>query len=662
MKKAAGELYKGVGRPELAYEPQTGPEKVLAAGIESGLQSIPGRAITMPERVMTGAGAGAAGEAAGLATEGQPNEPFWRLASALGGGLASSKIANAILPASVGRDQIAAALAEDLRKGDTPMGFDQLQAAIKEGSPVTLIDMAGPRTLTVLSKMGNMSPSTQTRVGVFNKHLLDRSMEAGSRAGESVRGAMGTAKLDADALQQANAASGKVTRDFLWKEIEGSPAAESIKLTDPKLVQSNSFQEAVKRAADRSVDLPETFNIRPPSVSPGRPGSEDKWMQTERGLQKVPGEAEIPTQITPGNLPFYHQVDRELSAMIKTAERQGDNQLVAGYKSVQNRLRDQLDDALASNGGKSSYRDVVGASRKTFVGEEAPQAGYDFASSVINSRKNPFKRGDVRREFDSMDPVNQENLRMGVAARIQDGVEGGQLGHIAKKFAEDANFKRDMQHVLGPERYNQIAGSVMRENVIHQADTLKFLAERVTPVSAGLATGAAVTAAEVLAAIVGGAGTGALNISGKPIVAGLAAMGVKAGMSFAERRVAEHTLPLVLSKDPKDIAKFGEMVTNYPQVADLYNRLTVTMTQAIQSVADGLDRQDKGDKPKPAKAAGGGIGAGSSSRNHEADADRLISMAEQAKSQNSAKTEPLLQSDDTMIAKALEVANRQYGS
>ena len=663
IRTAMGEVYKGVGRPEGAYEPETGPEKVLAKGIEAGIQSVPGKLATMPERVITGAGAGAASEVAGLATEGQPNEGFWRLASALGGGYAGSKVANALLPAHVGRDQIALALAEDLRKGEGPMTWEQIQAAIKDGTPVSLVDMAGPKTLTLLSKMGNVSPSTQTRVGVFNKHLMERSTEAGSRVGESIRDAMGVTKLDADALKQANMAAGKSIRDTLWKSIERSPAAESIFISDPKLMSSENFQEALRRAVGRAGELPEDFNIRPPSITPGKTGTEDKWEHTSRGFQFVPGEKEVAPVITPGNLPFYHQVDRELSAMIKTAQRSGDDQLVAGYKATQNKLRDQLDDAMLKSRSNQTYREIVGASRKTFVGEEAPQAGYEFASSVINSRKNPFKRGDVRREFDAMDPTNQENLRIGVAARIQDGVEGGQLGHIAKKFAEDANFKRDMLHILGPDRYNQIAGSVMRENIIHQADTLKFLAERVTPAAAGITAAGVVSAADVLKAIIHGAGSEALSapLNAKPFLAGLAMMGLKAGSSYAERRVAEKTLPLALSKDPKDVAKFGELVNSYPQVADLYNRITTTMNQAVQSVAQGLDKQDKA---QPAQRKSGGRvrrqAGGQVVGDVESEANRLVSAAEQAKNQNSARTEPLLNSNDSMIAKALEIANHQY--
>jgi hypothetical protein len=660
-KKVMGDVYKSVGRPELAYEPETGPEKVLAAGIEAGLQSVPGRMATMPERAITGAGAGAAGEIGGLATEGQPNEGFWRLASTLGGGYAGSKMANAILPAAVGRDQIARALAEDLRKGETPMTWEQVQAAMKEGTPVNLVDMAGPRTLTLLSKMGNVSPSAQTRVGTFNKYLTERSAESGSRVGEGIRDVMGVAKLDADALQQANMASGKATRDLLWRTVEGSPAAESIIIRDPKLANSDNFQAAVKRANERAGELPESFNIRPPSMVPGKPAVEEQILQTPTGFKRTPGEAEIPPQITPGNLPFYHQVDRDLSAMIRTAG--ADNQLAAGYKATQDRLRDQLDEALLRSGSNQTYREVMGANRKTFIGEEAPQAGYEFASSLIGSRRNPFTRGDVRREFDAMDDANKQNIRLGVAARIQDGVESGQLGHIAKKFATDESFKRDLMHVLGPEAYNKIAGSVMRENVINQADTLRFLAERVTPAGAGLTAAGAVTAYDVLNTIVHGAAmtSAAGPISKEAILAGLGAMGLKAGMSLAERRVAENTLPLALSKDPKDIARFGELVSNYPQVIDFYNRLTVTMNQAIQNVAEGLDRQDRSDN-KPQRAAGGRIrrATGGGVRSHEADADRLVSMVEQARRQNSALTEPLINSDDNLIAKALEVANRQY--
>jgi len=208
----------------VTYEPKTAPGKIVGAGIEGAAQGLPGGFATMPGRVITGFGAGAGSEAAGQYTEGEPNEGFARLVGALGGGYAGAKVANALLPATVGRDNIAAALAEDFRKGQTPMSYDQFKTALADGTPVTITDIAGPATLKILSQYGNLSESAQSQVGRFNQFLKDRAIESGSRAGNVIQDTMGVPKLDADAIAEANRRAGRATQDRkVQRQIAGRP-------------------------------------------------------------------------------------------------------------------------------------------------------------------------------------------------------------------------------------------------------------------------------------------------------------------------------------------------------------------------------------------------------------------------------------------------------
>ena len=118
----------------------------------------------------------------------------------------------------------------------------------------------------------------------------------------------------------------------------------------------------------------------------------------------------------------------------------------------------------------------------------------------------------------------------------------------------------------------------------------------------------------------------------------------------------------MFSKDPKDAIKLGELATSYPMVEQFINRLTVSMNTALQGMQRSLDNQDKAKKAKaPGQANGGRIerrAGGRAVRDHHADAERLVALAEKAKKEHSRQTEPLLKSDDSMIAKALEVSNR----
>lgn len=670
--KGATEMVKEVGTkkglPILAYEPQGAGEKILGEAVTGAAQGMPGPAKTMAGRVLTGAAAGAGAEAGTqFAGEGAPNEAFATLVGAFGGGLLGSKLVNTVLPTVAGRDKIAEALAEDIRRGQTPMTVEQARKAIQEGTPLTIVDMAGPKTIALLGKYGNLSEANQSRVGTFNKYLMDRATEAGERAGERVREVMGVRALDADFLQQLNEKAGAAERTRIYGYLKGRPEADAIPVTgfNPRLINDDNFAQAYDRAVKNSNRLPPSFNIKAPEIIPGTPGTESTIKQTDRGLTKFPGVDPVPTQEIPGNFAFYQQVDQELGALADAASRSGDKGLASGYKATQNNLRDELDKIFLKSGSNQTYREAQGAARTTFVGEEAPKAGYEFAGSLITSRRNPFKRGEVRREFDAMTPENKEFTRIGVAARIQDEVEGGNIGKVANKFLNDATFRKDMKHVLGEEKFNHIFGSIVSENLTRQADQLRFIGERVTPTGAGL-MGASIAIPDIIAGIMQGKGMSQIAqgaAPGKAALGFLAAMGIKEGFSIAERRIADKIIPMALSKDPKDFMKIAELADQFPVVNQIFNRLTTTMAVANSNFEQALERAEQRQaRPAttPAQASGGRImrKAGGRVASAEAKADALVRAAEMAKKQINKTTEPLLNSDDDHIAKALEIANR----
>lgn len=630
--KARPELF-GTQLPLLAREPETPYGKVAEEAVMGGVTGLPGGVRTMAGRVLTGAAAGAAGETAGQITKGQENEPFWRLVSALGGGFAGAKVANTLLPAATARDEIADALLRDQSKGQLRMTPEQVRQAINEGRPVTLTDMAGPETMLLIQKKAGTSSLNQTRLAQFNADMAERAGQAGDRVDQTVASAVGR-PVDADAFTQFKREQGNITRDIVFNLARSNPNADAIPsgvLRD--LMRAPSMQEAMRKA-DISAEELTRFNIRPFQEIPAIPAVESKIVQTPQGLRPQPGSPGQPAQVIDGNLSYWHKVDQKFGDMIEKAKREGSNDLAGEYAATRNELRQRIYRVVPE------YETALGVSRRTFQGESAPEAGFNFAQSLFSAQQNPFKRGDVRREFQSMPPENQEALRVGVAHAISQRAMSGNIGPLANKFRNDKNFQRDMRTVLGDDRYYQIAGSVIAEDVLRRLPQMRPATGGPTAGTVGVTAGLTAAAIDNLPNIIQmQAALPPETITKALIAAGIGAAG-KGMYAAADRRVASAMMPMVLSKDPNQVAQLARLVEENAVARRVFNRMNTTLATAYDQHVRTMEREQQ----RPARATGGAV--------------NLRELAKTAKNHVTSSTEKLLNEHDDTVAKALEVANK----
>lgn len=630
--KARPELF-GTEMPILAREPETPYGKVAEEAVMGGVSGVPGAVRMMAGRVLTGAAAGAAGETAGQITKGQENEPFWRLVSALGGGLAGAKAANTLLPAAAARDEIADALLRDQSKGQLRMTPEQIRQAINEGRPVTLTDMAGPETMLLMQKKAGTSALNQTRLAQFNADMAERAGQSGDRIEQTVSSAIGR-PVNADAFTQFKREQGSTTRDIVFNLARSNPNADAIPtgvLRD--LMRTPSMQEAMRRA-DISAEELTRFNIKPVQSIPATPAVESKIIQTPQGLRMQQGSPGQPAQVIDGNLSYWHKVDQKLGDMIEKARREGSNDLATEYGATRKELRERLYKVVPE------YETALGVSRRTFQGQDAPEAGFNFAQTLFTAKQNPFTRGEIKREFQSMPPENQEALRVGVAHFISQKALSGNIAPLANKFRNDKNFQRDMRTVLGEDRYYQIAGSVMAEDVLRRLPQMSPAAGGVTAGTVGVTAGLTAAAIDNLPNIIQmQAALPPETITKALIAAGIGAAG-KGMYAAADRRVANAMMPMVLSRDPNQVAQLARLVEENAVARRVFNRMNTTLTTAYDQHQRNMEREQQ----RPARATGGAV--------------NLKALAKSAKDHVTSSTEKLLGTDDETVAKALEVAGQ----
>lgn len=630
---------EGLAPEFMGYEPKTVPGKIAESAITGAVQAAPGGP-GMGARMLMGAGAGAGAEALGQAARGTDQEETSRIAGsivgALGAGAGASAIGkltnaiSAVIHDTTAQKNIAQSLAEDLARGQSGMTPDQLREALSRGEPVSVYDMAGPQTRKMLSQYTDVSPENRQRAAEHNRFLEDRRVDAGSRIAEHLSGLTGRT-VDAAALQSATEDAGKITRNNVYSLMKFDPTSANISIKDigGDLFSRPMFQKAMKDAEITAKNNPD-WDIKVPSFTPPKPATAPSKEMVGLKMVEKPGAPGAPAKDIPGNISYWDQVKRELDAEIKKAQRSGDTTTLASAQAIKKQLTDRLDNMVT---GYKKARDVAS---ETFGAASAPEAGYDFFGKT-----NQFKLKDIKDAFLQYTPEQKDLFAHGVASRIQDEALAGKLTSLNNKFTKDANFQNRMRMALGEERFDAIKGKVISENLLSNAEHLKFVAEKVTPTKAGIAAAGAVAGTEALAAGLSPAGIV------RSVIAGATVAGAKVVFNALEKRIAERALPLALSQDPKDIAALAKMVEKEPLTNKVLDRLNTAMTVAIPQYEQA---KEKSSEPRLARATGGTVRRGFTVQG-------LISAVEAARDNIQKTTEKILSSPDESVVKALSIAN-----
>lgn len=641
--------YKGVTEylkkegPEFAkYQAVTDPGKVVQAGAEFAAQGVPGAVRGIVGRTVIG-GLTGAGSETGRVLSGKEEDPYWQIGGALAGlgtGLAATKIAGVVgnavrsfaAPTGIGEKQLAAAMAEDFRKGQARMSFDDLMAAQERGTPVSLFDVAGPQTRKLLERAANMSDDTKAAVARYNEFLQNRAAEAGTRVADDL-GAVFKMPVNAPAVKAAVEEADKEIVDNLYKLTRAQPAAQSINHNQfGDLLQRPVFQKAMRDAEGTAANMPQ-FDIRPPKTTSATPAAATGLLDASGNPIMRPG---TPRSVEFGNLSYWDQVQRELRNMVSMAERAGDN--VAASTAIN--ARSQLLKALNDVPG---YENARGAAAEAFGAASAPEAGMKFFRNI-----DAMKRDEFVQNFNKFNDRQKELFALGFAQQIDDAARGGGLNGLARKLTSDAIFRDKMQMALGPERFERLQGTILSENALSKAKELAFIE------TSGNVGGAAKLGA-VTGAAIEGAMTGQIVSPQAAVKAGAAAGTAaiaKIFLNAGERRVAEKIIPMALSTDPADIERFSRLISSSPQARAIFNKYTTGLSNLIT-----LSGQQE---PAP-RASGGRVGykaGGSVGMDHKAEALKLIARVKANHKANQKATEPLLQHDDTTVAKALAIANK----
>lgn len=625
-----------LGAPILGHKPQTTAGKIIGAGIEGAAQGLPGAVRTLPGRMFVGAAAGSAGEAGGELSGGSP---LAHVAGALGGGMAAAKLSNAIratmLPGGA-QDELARALAADLRSGTEGMGLGQLRDAMDRGIPVTVYDMAGPQTRKILQRYTALSDDAAEKGRSIVEKLNARTAESGTRT-EGFLQTVAGGPLNAPAVEAAEKLANQNSRTQLYGLLRQEPAAQSIPATMfGDVLNRPMVQAAMKEAEKTALNNPD-FNIVVPKKVPGTPAVERTIKQTDKGLVETPGAPGAPETMTNGNLAYWDQVKRELDNVISQAERTGDKQAVASAQSAKRAIVAKLDNHVGS------YKATRDAAAETFDADNAIRAGSKFFRT-----SDQFKRSELAQKMAGFSEENKELFRLGVLSEINNRIQNNQL-QLVKDF-EKPQFVERMTIALGPERVNAVRGQIIAENLTNNVARLKVMAEA-DPMSAAARAGVAGAALPlslegITNLLYNAPFFGSNKLLGAAVVTGAAGAGSKLALSRMERATAERVLTLANSGNPKDLERLGQLAQAYPLINQVFNKLNTALAAAGVQYSGAQSARAE-------RASGGRIAL-----DHEAEADRLIAAAEKAKHHHSSTTKQLLGHDDSTIAQALKIANK----
>ena len=604
------EFAKKQGVPGMDYKPTTDVGRVLGTagefagsalgfGLPGALAkgSLKGAVKTAVSPVNLGAGI-----AAGTAHELLPDSVLAPIVGTfLGAGLgagastaarhATSAAREIIAPASGAEKRLIETLRADIRDGTARMTPQQFQAAREAGQPVTLLDMAGDKTTDLISRLGARSPKTLQRL---NEGILGRNEAMRTANADFITRTFGLTE-PAGATAEAMRLEQKEINDRLYNLARSSPAAQSIQT--PRLTELSSYGPVKKAMADvEQIAADPKLNIVAPTAESG------------------------------GNLAFWDYVKQNLDDQVDALYRSGEHNranIIKGWK-------DELLGQLNSVEGYAQARATAAAG---FGARNALEAGVKFAN-----KPDTFKTQELIKRIDKFKPEERQLFLQGVGHTLLNKAQSSPAAF--NKFITNRETAERLRAAMGPEMYNQLSGFAQSTQLMGLANTIAA-----TAVPAGRFSGHY--------GVLGGLGLSAIELSYIPetmipkVVAGWAFdQAVKMAKTAAEKRIAPEVGRLILSTEPADLQRLGQLLQESPEARQIFN-------SANQSLLRLSAQATQTSQPREGRASGGRIGK----IDHAAVAAGLIRAAEKAKKGHSSTTEPLLNEPDEAITKALAIAN-----
>ena len=645
--------------PYTTYEPVTTPGEYAGsaarfaanAGPMGELKAIP--AIT---RMGEAAISGATSEAAGQLSENmgwEAGEPYMRLLGGIMGGPAAKGAALGIksvaFPNVGAENGFAQALAQDYAEGKAPYTQQQLQDMINSGATVTAYDMAGPNARAYIEKYGNMSlPEARA----LQNKLAERSTNAVSGVSDTIN------NLYPDAIDPA-VKQAKITEEnqkqikALYDLANQSPEAQAVwSPTLEKLSNIKDIKTAMKKASDIATD-PESGIVTPNFNQASGPAM-PIYDASGNVIKNVSPVSSTPNRLP--NLQFWDQVKRNLDDQIGSAINTGQKDEVRRLTNLKSRLLNELDSKV------EGYANARSAASDNFGASNALEAGYNSMKGM-----NAFKSQDFTDAFNKMSDSEKQLFAEGAVGYLNENIQNNGLNSFLKSVSKPAIAQR-IKLAIGEENYNQILGRAQSEHLLQNTPSPELHAPSSAlsqAATTGVTTGALTTAGEMAYnAFQHGLGSGMTGtqqaVALGALITGAAGRGL---YTAAEMRWAPEVIKLASSTAPEDIKRLGQLADQNFAVKTFLEKTKEFGGKALvgQIRANPPSETKTNSQPQqPAQqSTGGRIERKHGGKvGHQHLVDRLMRLAERAKKEVNKGTEPLLNANDTAVAKALAVANK----
>lgn len=390
------------------------------------------------------------------------------------------------------------AVLRDRNAGATMLPADEAVARLN-GLPIINADRGGETVRALARSVANQSPEARQ---VIEKTASDRFAGQADRAVQFVRRIAGGAVDDLGYQRSIKEAAAYVNRPA-YDAAFNSPHAQAVwnqPIAD--LMQSDTFRAAIKAAERRGTDRAAVGGFK--AVRNPFEFLPDGGVTLRTNAD---GSRALPS------LQFWDQVKRNLDGMIGTAQRQGDNTLVADLTAMKAKLTGALDSAVPA------YARARAGAASFFGADDALEAGKMFAN---HTRQVP----EATKAFNAMKPAEQAAFRTGYASEIIDKIKDARFRANVIDQAFGSPAKREMvELVFGKAKARELEAYVRVEEL---ADRLRG------------AMGNSTTARQLMEMGIG-AGSGAL-LTGGDWKGALTGAGVARGLRYVGRRVDDKVM------------------------------------------------------------------------------------------------------------------------
>lgn len=454
---------------------------------------------------------------------------------------------NAILrPEKEALRRSGAAYARDAAAGNAGWGASDEVAARSAQIPVLNADRGGETVRALTRSVANQSPEARQTVASVTD---DRFAGQGQRAVQVVRDIAGGQADDLAYQENVKRVAQMVNRPA-YDAAFNSPNARAVWNRDiVDLMQSDTFRAAINAAEKRGTDRAAVDGfkaVRNPFEF--RADGSVTLKTNPDGSRALP------------SLQFWDQVKRNIDGMIGTAQRQGDNTLVADLTAIKRKLVGSLDAAVPQ------YAKARAGAAAFFDAEDALEAGRKFGA---NMRMVP----EAKAAFGKFSQSEQKAFRTGYASTLIDRIMAAsdRTNVINQVFKSQAS-REMIEMAFGPGKARQLEAYVRAETL---ADMLRG------------AMGNSTTARQLMEMGLGG-GAGYILSGGDLVGAGAGALATRGARAVGQRvdnRVMQSVAKLLTSNDPAMIQKAvyqATMSTQWMNALEAWGRMLAPISRGVQ--------------------------------------------------------------------------------